>query len=46
MEGEHKLQLVLDQRIYVELVSDETVAEKDLVAAARKLDLSEIAKLK
>ena len=46
MDGEHKLQLVLDQRIFVELVGDETILEKDLVAAARKLDLREIAKLK
>lgn len=46
MEGERKLQMVLDQRIYLEITGDETLVEKDLVAFARKLDLKALAKLK
>jgi len=46
MEGEHKLQMVLDQRIFVELEGSENVGEKDLVALARKLDLRALSKLK
>lgn len=46
MEGERKLQMVLDQRIYLEITGDETLFEKDLVAFARKLDLKALAKLK
>lgn len=46
MEGEHKLQLVVDGRIYVELVGDATTGEKDLLGLARKLDLNALAKMK
>lgn len=45
MEGERKLQMVLDQRIYVELVANEGADGKDLVSLARKLDLRALAKL-
>jgi len=45
MEGERKLQIVLDQRIYVELVANEGADRKDLVSLARKLDLRALAKL-
>jgi len=46
MEGENKLQMVVDERIYVELVADKGSVEKDLVALARKLDLSALEKMK
>lgn len=46
MEGEHKLQVVVDGRIYVELIGDETTGEKDLLGLARKLDLNALAKMK
>jgi hypothetical protein len=46
MDGEHKLQLVVDGRIYVELVGDDTTGEKDLLGMARKLDLNALAKMK
>lgn len=46
MEGERKLQIVLDQRILVEISGDETVGEKEIVATARKLDLAALAKMK
>ena len=46
MEGEHKLQLVVDGRIYVELVGDDTSGEKELLGLARKLDLNALAKMK
>jgi hypothetical protein len=46
MEGARKLQLVVDGRILVELVGNEEVEEKDLVALARKLDLAALAKMK
>jgi hypothetical protein len=45
MEGEHKLQLVLDGRIYVELLGNDKAGEKELVAFARKLDLRAISKM-
>ncbi|GAA5128009.1 hypothetical protein JIN84_07845 [Luteolibacter yonseiensis] len=46
MDGEDKLQIVLDQRIYVELVGEGGAGETELVSLAEKLDLSAIAKLK
>jgi hypothetical protein len=46
MDGERKLQIVLDQRILVEITGDNTIGEKELVAAARLLDLKALAKLK
>ena len=46
MDGEHKLQMVVDERIYVELESDEGTSQSDLVAFARKLDLAALAKMK
>ncbi|MEO7099547.1 MAG: hypothetical protein ABI162_09320 [Luteolibacter sp.] len=46
MEGEEKLQLVVDQRIYVELEGNSGTAEADLVALAEKLDLKSLAKIK
>jgi hypothetical protein len=46
MEGERKLQLVADGRILVELVGNEEVEEKDLVALVRKIDLNALAKMK
>jgi len=46
MEGEKKLQLVVDQRILVELTANAEAEEKDLVALARKLDLNALAKMK
>ncbi len=45
MEGERKLQMVLDGRIYVELEGDAATDERDLVSLARKLDLRAISKL-
>ena len=46
MEGEHKLQLVVDKRIYVEFTGDETSGENELLGLARKLDLNALAKMK
>jgi hypothetical protein len=46
MDGERKLQMVVDGRILVELVGNEDVEEKDLVAVVRKLDLDALAKMK
>lgn len=46
MEGEHKLQIVLDGRIYVEFEGSDAVGETDLVGFATKLDLAKISKLK
>ncbi len=46
MDGERKLQLVLDQRIFVELTGGDTVGETELVAAARDLDPGKLAKMK
>jgi len=45
MEGERKLQVVLDERIYVELVGNDKADEGDLVTLARRLDLRALAKL-
>ncbi len=46
MEGENKLQIVVDGRIYVELEGDPATGETELVAFARKLDLAALAKMK
>ena len=46
MEGEHKLQLVVDSRIYVELEGDDATDGTELVNAATKLGVSQFAKLK
>ena len=46
MEGEHKLQIVLDERIYVEFECDEAIGETELVSFATKIDLPRMAKLK
>lgn len=46
MEGDKKLQLVVDKRILVELTANADADEKDLVAIARKLDLNALAKMK
>ena len=46
MEGEHKLQMVLGGKIFVELAGDEGTGETELVAFARKLDLGALAKMK
>jgi hypothetical protein len=46
MEGERKLQLVVDKRILVELLANADADEKDLVVIARKLDLNALAKMK
>lgn len=46
MEGENKLQLVVDGRILVELVGNEGTGEKELVAMARRLDLNALKKMK
>lgn len=45
MEGEHKIQFVLDGRIYVELLGNDKAGERELVAFARKLDLRAISKM-
>ena len=45
MEGERKLQMVLDERIFVELEGNAVSDERDLVSLARKLDLRAISKL-
>lgn len=46
MDGERKLQMVVDGRILVELTGNQDAEERDLVAVARKLDLAKLAKLK
>ncbi len=46
MDGESKLQIVVDQRIYVELEGTGSVGESELVAFAEKLDLAAVAKIK
>ena len=46
MEGEHKLQIVVGGKIYVELAGDPGTGETELVAFARKLDSDALAKLK
>ena len=46
MDGEDKLQMVVDDRIFVELSVNSEAHEKDLVALVRKLDLNALAKIK
>lgn len=46
MDGEHKMQIVVDGRILLELKGTDGVGEQQLVAFARALDLRAIAKLK
>ena len=46
MDGEHKLQIVLDERIYVEFAGDDATGETELVSLATKIDLGKLAKLK
>lgn len=46
MEGEHKLQMVVDGRIYVEIAGDEEMGEKELLGFARKLDLDSLREIK
>lgn len=46
MEGDSKLQIVVDQRIYLELAGENGAGETDLVSLAEKLDLAGIAKIK
>jgi hypothetical protein len=46
MEGDNKLQIIVDQRIYVELLGNDGTGETDLVALAEKLDLKAMAKIK
>lgn len=46
MEGENKLQIVVDGRILVELEGDAATGETGLVAFANKLDLAALAKIK
>lgn len=46
MDGESKLQLVVAQRIYLELVGENGAGETELVNVAEKLDLAGMAKLK
>ena len=46
MEGENKLQIVVDGRILVELEGDAGTGETGLVAFANKLDLAALAKIK
>ncbi len=46
MEGERKMQWVVDGRILVELSGDEETGERHIVALARQLDLRSLAKMK
>jgi hypothetical protein len=46
MEGTDKLQVVVDERIYLELVGTGGAGETELVALAGKLDLKAMAKIK
>ncbi|MES2474188.1 MAG: hypothetical protein V4640_00310 [Verrucomicrobiota bacterium] len=46
MEGDHKLQAVVDSRIYVELEGDNATGEAELVVAATQLGIDQFAKLK
>ncbi len=46
MEGENKLQMVLDGRIYLELEGDETTGETPLTGFARKLNIAALKKMK
>lgn len=46
MDGEKKLQMVVDGRILVELLASGEAGEKELVAMVRKLDLNALEKMK
>ncbi len=46
MEGEHKLQIVLKSRIYVEIGGDDTTGEKELVDFAGQAGLEKLAQAK
>ena len=46
MEGDHKLQAVVDSRIYVELEGHEGTGETELVDVATKLEIEKFAALK
>lgn len=46
MEGENKLELIVDERIYLALEGEGGAGETELVALAGKLDLPAIAKMK
>ncbi len=46
MDGERKLQMVLDGRILLEMTGSVGTGEKELVDLARKLDLRALAKMK
>lgn len=46
MEGENKLQLIVDERIYLELEGEGGAGETELVDLAGKLDLVSMAKIK
>lgn len=46
MDGEHKMQMVIDGRILLELEGNAETSEKDYVGIARKLDLAALAKMK
>jgi|GEM_PF-6535793 len=46
MEGERKMQMVLDERVYLELVAGGEADEKDLLRLARGLDLRALGKIR
>lgn len=46
MEGENKIQLIVDERIYIELEGEGGAGETELVDLAGKLDLPAMAKIK
>lgn len=46
MDGDNKLQMVVDQRIYMELIGENGAGETEMLNVAEKLDISGIAKLK
>ena len=46
MEGERKMQMVLEGQVYLELNGNEKTSESDIVELARKLDLRALAKIK
>lgn len=46
MEGDSKLQMVVDKRIYLELVASEDADEIDLRSFARKLDTRKLGKIR
>jgi hypothetical protein len=46
MDGERKMQMVLDGRILLELAANEESGERDLLAVARLLDLRSLSRMK